>query len=93
MRLRSRSSMGDDSSALESEDTVNGLPSPSSGRSADAQSVPAQDRTARYSTIQYNRVPEGVADSTPEPSGIVAVTRKGVCLVVVAVVARTVQLP
>ena len=77
MRLRFRSSMGDASSALESEDKFNGLHSPSSGRSADAQSVPVQNRTAgyntvRYSTVRYSKVqeevPEGVTDSTPESS-------------------------
>ena len=37
LRLRSRSSMDDAVTAPESEDKFNGLPSPSSGRSADAQ--------------------------------------------------------
>ena len=69
LRLRSRSSMGDAVTAPESEDKSNGLPSPSSGRSADAQSVPVQDRTARYSTVRYSKVPEGVTDSTPESRG------------------------
>ena len=59
LRLRSRSSMGDAVTAPESEDKSNGLPSPSSGRSADAQSVPVQDRTARYSTVRYSKVPRG----------------------------------
>ena len=69
LRLRSRSSMGDAVTAPESEDKSNGLPSPSSGRSADAQSVPVQDRTARYSTVRYSKVPQGVTDSTPESIG------------------------
>ena len=69
LRLRSRSSMGDAVTAPESEDKSNGLPSPSSGRSADAQSVPVQDRTARYSTVRYSKVPQGVTDSTPESRG------------------------
>ena len=72
MRLQSRSSMGGAVTAPEGEHKVNGLLSPSSGRSADARSVPAQDRTARYSTVQYSKVPEevpeGVTDSTPESS-------------------------
>ena len=41
-------------------------------QSAAAQSVPALDRTAGYSTVQYSKVPEevpeGVTDSTPESS-------------------------
>ena len=40
--------------------------------SADAQSVPVLNSTARYSTVQYSKVPEGVpegvTDSTPESS-------------------------
>ena len=39
----------------ESED-VDDLPSPSSGVGANAQSVPAQNRTARYGTVRYRRV-------------------------------------
>ena len=72
VRLRSRSSMGDASSALESENKLNGLSSPSSGENADVQSVPAQDRTTGYSTLHYikipEEVPERVTDITPESS-------------------------
>ena len=72
MRLQCRSSMGDAVTAPESEHEYDGLPGPSSGRSADAQSVPAQDRIVRYGTVQYSKVPEevpeGVTGSTPESS-------------------------
>ena len=79
MRLQCSSSMGDAVTAPESEheflvlseQMYDGLPGPITGRSVDAQSVPALDRTAWYSTVQYSRVPEGVpgvvTDSIPEP--------------------------
>ena len=49
----SRSSMGDVVTAPEGED-VHGLPSPSSGVGADAQSVPVLNSTARDSTTRHS---------------------------------------
>ena len=69
MQGMSRSSMGGAVTAPEGED-VHGLPNPSSGISADAQSVPIpniQRGTIQYSTVQYSKVPGGVPD-TPESS-------------------------
>ena len=62
MRLQCSSSMGDAFTAPESEheflvlsdQMYDGLPGPITGRSADAQSVPALDRTEWYSTVQYS---------------------------------------
>ena len=51
---------------------THGLSSPSSGVSADAQSVPILNSTARYSKVQYSKVPKCVTDSTPDSSDSVA---------------------
>ena len=60
MRLQPLSSQGDAVTAPEGEDKSNGLLSPSSGLSADVQSVPIPNSTARYNAIQHSRVCDAV---------------------------------